>query len=164
MNYSIVFWNTLIRNLENRDVTILLETPLICIIIVSNLRSKTVKLRRCSVSGCIETTLRLHSLLKIWALEMHDFSLFLMMCLRHWEIKFSFILHISERTVLWIILNMLLVLFWILTPHQIIFYYGYGAVNLANRSSGHLRLYLREVTPLEIECFSKRVQWGWDFF
>ncbi len=46
---------------------------------------------------------------------------FLMMCLRHWEIKFSFILHISERTVLWIILNMLLVLFWILTPHQIIF-------------------------------------------
>ncbi len=96
-----------------------LRRPLICIIIVSNPRSKTVKLRRCSVSGCIETTLRLHSLLKIWALEMHDFSLFLMMCLRDWE--FSFILHISERTVLWIILNMLLVLFWILTPHQIIF-------------------------------------------
>lgn len=86
---------------------------------------------------------------------MHDFSLFLMMFLRDWEIKFSFFLHISQWTVEWIILNMLLVLFWILTPHQIIFYYGYGAVNLANRSSGHLRLYLREVTPLEIEFFTE---------
>lgn len=160
MNYSIAFWNTEIWKI----VTILLETPFICIIIVSNPRSKTVKLSCCSVSGCIETTLPLHSLLNIWALEMHDFSLFLIMCLRDWEITFSFILHISERTVLWIILNMLLVLFWILTPPSDYFYYGHSAVNLANHSSGHLCLYLREVTPLEIECFSQRVQWGWNFF
>ncbi len=73
--------------------------------------SNTIKLRYCSVSGCNRKKKKLDlqklciAFLNIWALGMYGWSIFLIRCLSDWKIKFSFVLHISQQTVLWIILN-----------------------------------------------------------